>query len=411
MTLELDPWQQEVLETEGNLVLRSGRQTGKSTVISIKASEYAVSHAKKLVLIVAAVERQAYLLFEKTLSYLVDNYKKLIKTGKERPTKHVINLTNGSRIMCLPTGLTGYGIRGYTTDLLIVDEAAFVRDEVFRAVSPQLAVTGGKLILLSTPFGKEGYFYERFDDSSFKTFHVSSEDCPRIDKEFLKREKTRMSRIQYAQEYLGEFVDELLRFFPTELIKSCMKFGESHHSTKGDKFLGVDVAQMGGDETVLISLARVKRHILRMIDMDISTRTRLTETIARIKMFDTKWDYRRIYVDSGGLGVGVCDTLLEDEQTRRKIVEINNASRSIEWAKKRKKRLMKEDLYTNLLRLMEQNKVVLFNNPEIMQSLSSVQCEYIEGKMKIYGRYTHIAEALVRAAWCMRDKRLNIWVR
>ena len=411
MRIKLDPWQQEVLETEGNLVLRSGRQTGKSTVISIKASEYAVSHAKKLVLIVAAVERQAYLLFEKTLSYLVDNYKKLIKTGKERPTKHVINLTNGSRIMCLPTGLTGYGIRGYTTDLLIVDEAAFVRDEVFRAVSPQLAVTGGKLILLSTPFGKEGYFYERFDDSSFKTFHVSSEDCPRIDKEFLKREKTRMSRIQYAQEYLGEFVDELLRFFPTELIKSCMKFGESHHSTKGDKFLGVDVAQMGGDETVLISLARVKRHILRMIDMDISTRTRLTETIARIKMFDTKWDYRRIYVDSGGLGVGVCDTLLEDEQTRRKIVEINNASRSIEWAKKRKKRLMKEDLYTNLLRLMEQNKVVLFNNPEIMQSLSSVQCEYIEGKMKIYGRYTHIAEALVRAAWCMRDKRLNIWVR
>ena len=51
--IELDDWQQEVLETNGNIVLRSGRQVGKSTVISIKAGEYAVNNRNKNILVIA----------------------------------------------------------------------------------------------------------------------------------------------------------------------------------------------------------------------------------------------------------------------------------------------------------------------------------------------------------------------
>src|SRR3990167_8298879 len=213
MKLELDPWQQKILDTPGNICLRSGRQVGKSTIISIKAGEYAISHPKETILIVAAVERQALLLFEKVLGYIADNYKKQIKKGKDRPTKHKILLTNGSVIHCLPTGLSGYGIRGYTVHLLIADEAAFIPEDVWNAVTPMLAVTGGKIILLSTPFGKGGYFYRCFQDPSFTSFHVSSEACPRRDENFLAQERKRMTELQYAQEYLGEFVDELRRFF------------------------------------------------------------------------------------------------------------------------------------------------------------------------------------------------------
>ena len=56
---------------------------GKSTVISVKAAEYAVFNKKKVVLVVAAVERQAYHLFEKILQYLTENYKSQIKKGKK----------------------------------------------------------------------------------------------------------------------------------------------------------------------------------------------------------------------------------------------------------------------------------------------------------------------------------------
>lgn len=411
--MKLDPWQEQILKTEGNICLRSGRQVGKSTIISIKAGEFAVKNPKKTILIIASVERQALLLFEKVMHYLLSKHRKMIKKGRDRPTKHKIMLDNGSVIYSLPTGLSGYGIRGYTVDLLIADEAAFIPEEVWRAVTPMLAVTGGDIILLSTPFGKGGYFYDCFSDPQYTKFHVSSEECKRIDKAFLRQERIRMSKIQYAQEYLGEFVDELRQFFPTELIMSCMTSSEvldSSSFSSEDNFLGVDVARMGDDESVLFSVKRINREHIIEIDKRITHKTLLTETIKTIKLLDKTHVYKRIYIDDGGMGVGVFDPLLEDEQTKRKVVAINNASRSLDNDKR--KRLLKEDLYNNLLNLMERGKVKLDKNPETVLSLKSVQAEYgTDGKLKIFGSYTHIAEALIRAAWCMKDKGLNIWIR
>jgi hypothetical protein len=409
----LDDWQKEVMATKGNICLRSGRQVGKSFVISHKVGEYAVNNRNKTVLVIASVERQSQLLFEKILSYLHNNHRTYIKKGKDKPTKSKLCLNNGTTIYCLPTGLSGYGIRGYTVDLLVADEAAFIPEEVWTAVTPMIAITRGTIIMLSTPFGRGGYFYDCFHDPSYTSFHVSSEDCPRKNQEFLDREKSRMSDLQYAQEYLGEFVDELRQFFPTELIKSCMTLegGLVPLSTLGDNFLGVDVARMGGDETVLVSIKRnPKKTKLRQIDMNITRKSFLTDTVRLIKNHDAVYNYKKIYIDDGGLGVGVFDPLLEDPQTKRKVVPINNSSRSLDKESKRSKKLLKEDLYTNLLVLMQRGKVELFDNPEIFQSLKSVQAEYKDGKLKLFGKYTHICEALIRAAWCMKDKSLNIWI-
>ena len=406
----LDDWQKEVMNTKGNIVLRSGRQVGKSFIISHKVGEYAVKNKKKTVLVIAAVERQAQLLFEKILTYVHDNYRSYIKKGKDKPTKSKLTLNNGTVIHCLPSGLSGYGIRGYTVDLLVADEAAFIPEDVWTAVTPMMAITKGNIIMLSTPFGRGGYFYECFNDPSYTTFHVSSEDCPRKNQEFLDREKGRMSDLQYAQEYLGEFIDELRQFFPTDLIRSCMTLqdGKIPPSIIGENFLGVDVARMGGDETVLVSLKRNDRKTrLKQTDMLITKKTYLTETVKMIKVMDSKYNYKKIYIDDGGLGVGVFDPLLEDQQTKRKVVPINNASRSIDRNSQRKK-LLKEDLYTNLLVLMQKGKIDLWDNPDLLLSLKSVQAEYKNGKLKIFGKYTHITEALIRAAWCMKDKSLNI---
>ena len=414
MNLKLDKWQEDVLATKGNICLRSGRQVGKSTVISIKAGEYATHNKNKVVLVVAAVERQAYHLFEMILYYLDSNYKSYICKGKKRPTKSKIQLNNGTIIYCLPTGMSGLGIRGYTVDLLIADEAAFIPEEVWTAVTPMLSTTfkrGGSIILLSTPFGRGGYYYECFKDPSFTNFHVSSEDCERHSKEFLEREKNRMTKVQYAQEYLGEFVDELMQFFPTEIIKKSMILTDIDLNKKGDNFLGVDVARMGGDETVLFSLKRLNKEYLEEIDLDISQNTMLPETVRRIKNSDKQYNYKRIYIDDGGLGVGVFDPLLEDDQTKRKVEAINNSSRSLTNDGTRKKKILKEDLYTNLLKIMEEGKIKIKENPDTFLSLKSIQYEYTDDKrLKIFGKYSHITEALVRAAWCLKNKTLNIYI-
>ena len=108
------------------------------------------------------------------------------------------------------------------------------------------------------------------------------------------------------------------------------------------------------------------------------------------------------------------DPLLEHNQTKRKVVAINNAKRSQDQLlgskTPRKKVLLKEDLYNNLKNLMENRKIELFNDPRITQSLRSIQYENTEGQLKIYGNYSHIVEALIRACYCMKDKGLNIYI-
>lgn len=425
--MKLDPWQKEVLDYDGNCAIRSSRQAGKSTIIAIKAAMFALKHPESTVLIVAAVERQALLLFEKTLNFLLDNFSTEIKQGKEKPTKHQINLENGAKIYSVPCGLCGTGIRGYTVDLLIIEECAYVPEPVFQAIMPMLAVSKGKIVALSTPFGRGGFFYDCFNDPAFKTWHIKWTECPRIDKEFIEHERKRMSKVAFAQEYEAEFVDELKQFFPTELIQKCMVLqreqGKSlyHESSplhpfslfgSQDYFCGVDVARLGEDETVLLSVLRINRERIKMIDMEVTRKTLLTETIHRVKKANQKYNYKRIYIDTTGIGSGVFDPMLQDKELKRKVVAIENAKRSLDREDKNSKRLMKEDLYNNVLVLMEQNRLELFDDPEIMLSLKSVQYEYgDDGKFHIWASNGHIIEALVRACWCMRDKSNALWVR
>ena len=428
MEIKLDPWQKKVLETKGNMCICSGRQVGKSTIISQDAGEYAVHNSKKVIMIVAHVERQALLLFEKVLSYIYLKYKSQIKTGKDKPTKHTIKLKNGTVIHCLPTGDSGYGIRGYTIDRLYADEAAYIKEDVWAAITPMLATTGGYIILLSTPFGTEGYFYRCFHDEKFTRIHVNTEEVAQGREEpqktqminFLKDEKERMSPMQYQQEYLGLFVGGIQKFFPNELIdKCCILKTHSPLLVDYNRYLGVDVARMGGDETVLVSL-ELRKELLYQFDLTIPARQTLTDTTRLILHKDLQYDYKEIYIDATGMGWGVFDPLKEHEQTKRKVVAIENVkkslSREIKIGKKKsimvdqRKITMKEDLYNNLRNLMQNNKICLLDRPEIRQSLRSIQYDNSGDGLKIYGNYSHIAEALIRAAWCVKTKRLNMWV-
>src|SRR3990167_5976494 len=174
MSYILDDWQKEVLKAEGNIVLSCGRQVGKSTIISIKVSEYVVKNKDRVVMMIAPTERQAYLLFLKTLNYLTINHSKLIKTGKDRPTKSQIQLKNGCIIYCLPTGLAGTGIVGYTVDVLVPDECPLIPEDVWASVSPMLVTRKSEQWLLGTPKGRQGYFWKCYNDDNFKKFHVST---------------------------------------------------------------------------------------------------------------------------------------------------------------------------------------------------------------------------------------------
>ena len=422
MKLQLDQWQKDVLNTDGNKCICSGRQSGKSTVIAMDAGNYALKNPNKSIMIIAATERQAFLLFEKILAHIYEKGRSYIKKGVDRPTKTKLMITNGTIIRCLPTGDSGYGIRGFTIDRLYADEAAFIPEEVWAAVTPMLATTGGDIILLSTPMGIENYFYRAFKGGKFTAFHVNTEDVAESRSEpqktnmleFLKDEKERMTKLQYQQEYLGLFVGGIMRLFPDEEINKRCNLLTARNIPEFETFLGVDIARMGGDETVLLDVQKRGDRVI-MTDLMIPESQLLTESARLIMHQNLRKNYRKIYIDDGGLGAGVFDILFENENTKRRVVGINNARKMIDKEKigdnYRKKTLLKEELYMNLKNLMENRKIDLLNDPRVKQSLRSITYEYTDaGKILIHGNYSHITEALIRACWCVKDKSLKLYV-
>jgi hypothetical protein len=430
--IQLDQWQQEALEYEGNMAIRAGRQVGKSTVISIKAAKHALFNKNQSIMIISATERQAYLLFSKVLMYINDNYKWAIKQGKDRPTKTEIKLKNGSIIRCLPTGLDGLGIRGYTIHLLIADEAAFIPQDVWPAVTPMIATTGGKIILLSTPYGKHGYFYERFFDDNFKKWHISSEEVAEqrdepqrtFMREFQEEEKKRMSKLQYAQEYMGEFVDDLRQLYSDELVKAVCIGKRTQIYPKFEYFLGVDIARLGDDKTTFEVVERrldLQNNVHFIHSESIIYEKKLTtDTFDKILDLNSLYNFKKIGIDagSGSLGVGILDFLLREPDVKRKVVALNNLTRELDHYGERKRTLLKEDMYMNLLAMMERRNITLLDDDEVIASLRGIQYEYVitaskKSSIKIFAakhEHTDLVEGLIRAAWLANAKSINKFI-
>ena len=411
-SLKLDDWQEEVMATKGNMCLRSGRQVGKSTVIGLKTAKFALEHHAKLIMVISKTERQAALLFSKILFNLHQIDKTQILKGKDRPTKHKIMLKNKSVIHCLPAGDTGYGIMGFTIDLLIADEAAFIPEEVWNSIIPALAITRGDIWLLSTPFIKEGYYYQCFSDPTFTAFHQSSEDCPRKDEVFLEHKRKTLTKAQYAQMYLGEFVDEFRKLWATDLINQvCILKRRDNILRDRQYYLGVDIARMGEDASTF-EILDATNIFVNQVENIVTKKTLLTETEDKILQLDRNYDFgrRSIGIDDAGVGAGVFDALLRNNQVKRKIVGLTNARRNIDTEEKTKL-LLKEEMYNTLTRMMERGEIKLLDDDEVKASLNSMQYEYTDkGDMRISGIDSHIAEGLVRAAYLTKNKSLNIYI-
>jgi len=218
-----DPWQEKVLRWSGKgLLLNCSRQSGKSTTAASLALHRAKFFPSSLVLLISPSQRQSSELFRKVQEFLkslpADQQPELIEDNKLSLT-----LRNKSRIVSLP-GKEGT-IRGFSgADLIIEDEAARVPDELYIAVRPMLAVSGGRIILMSTPFGKRGHFFREWTKGgdSWERIMITARECPRISPEFLEEEKAAMGDWWFRQEYLCEFVETVDQVFNYDLVQAAI---------------------------------------------------------------------------------------------------------------------------------------------------------------------------------------------
>ena len=218
---EADAAQGRVLRSRARrVILNCTRQWGKSTVTAAKAVHQAVTRAESLSVVVSPSARQSAEFVRKAEGFA----RRLgMRTRGDGTNEISLAFGNGSRIVGLPGSEDT--VRGFSAvNLLLVDEASRVADELYHAVRPMLAVSGGTLWLMSTPRGRRGFFYETWKDggAEWERVEARAAECPRIGAEFLAEERRTMGEAMYRQEYECAFSDSMTAVFDSELVERAI---------------------------------------------------------------------------------------------------------------------------------------------------------------------------------------------
>lgn len=245
--LSLDPWQARVLGSPSpRILMLCSRQVGKSLTAAAVALRTALLEAPATVLVISPSERQSGELVQKVKTFyaalkrprrlggaprptgLVAEEEKALDAAwaalpdRERESALQLHLDNGSRIVGLPAKPAT--ILGYSgVSLLVIDEASRVQDDLYRSVRPMLAASRGRLLALTTPFGKRGWFYDEWQGvNTWERVKVTAPECPRIPREFLAEEFRSLGERWYNQEYLCSFADAIDAVFGAAVVEAAM---------------------------------------------------------------------------------------------------------------------------------------------------------------------------------------------
>jgi hypothetical protein len=201
-------------------ILNCCRQWGKSTVTVAKALHRIVTVPGSLVLVASPSKRQSAEWMRKAKGMVM----RMGATPKGDGDNAVsLQLPNGSRIVGLPR--VEDTIRGFSAvSMLLIDEAARVTDEMYEALRPMLAVGDGDLWLMSTPKGKDGFFYDTWEHGGSDWLRVRgpATECPQISKRFLEEQRRVMGADKFRREHMCEFVGRGFGVFDRDLVEAIL---------------------------------------------------------------------------------------------------------------------------------------------------------------------------------------------
>ena len=435
--MEYDNWQRDIINDKSKYILIcKGRQIGGTTVLAEKAVKR-MKEKKTAILVGSITEEQAKLVILMIKDILFRKDKGIIASGKNKPTLDKVTLKNGSTIRSRPVGTMGDAFRGFTADINWFNEASKWPEIAFIAIMPTLLTTGGDIWMDSTPFGKyvgqttkKTFFFKCWEnlDERWKVYHKTSPDVIRERKlttewteikrdaalKFLIDQEATLDKLEFKQEYLGEFQEEVNTWFEEDLITSCMTEDRPDTIKKdGVFYLGVDVARLGLDKSSF-EIFELRGDHLYQVENQTTSKTTLPQTFQRIKQLQHLYDFSKIFIDSGGIGVGVFDWLMYDDDTKG-ITEAIDNSKQIMSKDGRTRKLQKTLKYSHFKMLMETGKVHLLKDPTIFQSFKSVQFAYTNDglgtrHLKIFATYNDIVEGCTNGGWGEKYKHLNLTV-
>lgn len=326
------------------IVYRTGRQVGKSTNAAIKAIHFgyfAPIKASNLyegianVVIASVSKDQAYLIFEKISNFIHRSPTLTSKIRYETKSELSLQWVNGqgfTKFVVRAIGDTGVSLRGYTTHMAILDEAAYIPQVVFDSFIPSTVTTKPRIIFASTPKVKAGAFFNACENSyviyrkgiaypvldennkprvaggktKWVQFHVKTRDNPRADSDPEIMELiASISKGAEAQELDGEFPESGNSLIPYNLLQEALIKAPRPNFIYYD--MGVDTSGKGKDETVLTVIGVTESGITFPVEYYTEITTDQIELAKKIESMDRIYHFRSIYIDSTGLGDALVD--------------------------------------------------------------------------------------------------------
>ncbi|WP_126992245.1 phage terminase large subunit [Thermosipho globiformans] len=341
---EIAEKQREILYMNGSTqVICAGRRFGKTNYVAGKIFYFATFNPRSHIIVGGPSLDQAriyYDLLEEALER--SPLKGFVKKSKDSPFP-TITLKNHSVITTRSTAYNGKYLRGRKVDLVVLTEAAFIKDSVYeQVITPMKLDAGAPVILESTPNGMN-YFYEEYQRglkgaNRTVSLHATVYDNPFLDQEEIENAKAKTPEYVWRQEYLAEFVDDDSSFFPWKVLVEVFEDYKPAGYKEGHTYtIGVDLAKYK-DYTVIVVLDTTEEPY-KIAEFHRFNQIPYEEIIKLVNDIQIRYN-GFVFLDATGVGDPVAERI--------------NACQPFVFSQK-----SKSELLHNLLLVMEQKRILL----------------------------------------------------
>lgn len=368
---------------------KAKRQIGKTALIEQELLRSAINYNNSISILLTLT----YPNCKKIYSEMLDGIKGTGILTKENNSDLELNFINGSKILFKSCAIKDR-LRGFTIKnggICVIDEAAYIPDEIFGIVSPWVDVNRANIILVSTPRLKQGFFYEYFNEGLGNSSNVKSFDFNDYDTSFLlspeKLElyKKLMPKNQFLSDYLGQFVDDLGSVF--DLSKNIFIKNEIPGN---DIFLGIDWAVgNNGDFTCISALDSSGIQV----GLDYTNNLSPSEQIQWISnIIHSKYSGKNIIsivCETNSIGNVFIDELEKSIGTNYNIDKFNTSNSS------------KREIIEYMIKRINEESVKFINDSEFYSQLSSYQMEITNSGVITYNGYLKHDDFIMATAFAL----------
>jgi hypothetical protein len=363
----LEAWQLESLRLEKRqTVLVSPRQCGKSRSLSVLAVWSAFRRPRQVVLVVSAGDEASARLL-RSMQLLCDH--PLLAGSVVDETQHRLILSNGSEIRSVPA--SDRQIRGWSVDLLLIDEAAFLSEDLIlsAALPTTSARPDARIVLASSPWGDTGAFRtlavagQDPRNPHTQTFQWRTADAWWISEAAIEAARASMSDLRFRAEYLGEWVPAGDAFFNADDIRDAVAdFPLDPDGVGCQGFAGLDWGRRQDAHAVTVAGVLddfgVNGRPVVVAAWVETSRRRYSAQVDEVVRLAGLWDLT-IVSEVNGVGAMPTETLAQ----RLPFIHVRGSASS---------QSSKENAYGRVSALLSEGRLVLPQHPELLRQLAGV---------------------------------------